>query len=135
MTPTTIRLAAPSLARLCELLVLFAALRRVRDPISTPATAGRPCQAAEGLRRSIEVVVQSADLVGMDPASTDRLPSILPDPAVLWTLQAFVHCVLGQVETDDPTTSAPLPMPAAEDVALGLPTANQVIAFARRPDQ
>jgi hypothetical protein len=124
MTPTAIRPAAPSLGRLRELLLLFATLRRIRDPITT----------AEGLRQTIEVVVQLADLVGIDPAWTDRLRSILADPAVLRIVLAIVQYVLGLVESDDPATSAALPMPALEDVALWLPTAIQVIGLARKLD-
>jgi hypothetical protein len=153
MTPTPIRLTAPSLRRLGVLLVLFAALRRVRGPIAiaatagppcqAAATAGRPCQAAEGLRHSIEVVVRLADLVGIDPPCTDRPRSIPADrtvlpivlaAAVLRTVQASFQYVLGLIDSDDPAASASLPMSVAENAVLALPTAIQVIALPRRPD-
>jgi hypothetical protein len=118
MTPTAFRPATLSLARFLVLLVLFAALRRVR------------------LRHSIEVVVPWAHLGGTKGACTAPLPSILPDRAPLRIVPAIVpaivHGFLNLVETNDP--AARLPMPAAEDVARWLPTASQVIPLARRPD-
>jgi hypothetical protein len=146
MTPSAVRPAAHSLARLPLLLLLLAPLRRVHDPLAAPATAGRPCQAAatagrpcqaaEGLRRSSEVVVQFTDLAGIDPACVHRPRSILPDPAIVQAAAALrnIQCVLGLVETDDSAASAALPMPAANVAACGLPTAIQVSALARKPD-
>jgi hypothetical protein len=136
------------------LLVMLAALRRVRDPIAASATAGRPCQAAataarpcqvaatagrpcqaaEGLRRSIELVLSFAVLANFDPASTGRPRSILPDPAVLRTVPAIVLNVAALVETDHSAASAALPMPNTQAAARGRPTAIRVIALARRPD-
>jgi hypothetical protein len=110
MTPAAIRPAAPSLRRLRAQLVLVATLLRFRDPIAT----------AERLRRSIEVVVQWADFVGIDPPFADRLPSIQPDLVVLRILLAIIQDALR--------------LPVAADVAPWFPKAIRVIALARRPD-
>jgi hypothetical protein len=111
------------------LLVLLAALRRIRDPIAPAA----------GLRASIEVVLQFADLAGIDPACADRPRSILPDSALLPIVQAaaalrIIQYVLGLVKSNDPAASAALPISGAQDVALPLPTVIQVGALARKPD-
>jgi hypothetical protein len=105
------------------LLILLAALRCIPDPLAPAA----------GLRASIELVIQSADLANIDPACAHRIPSILPDPALLRIVPTILQYVLARVETDNPAAAA-LPIPAANVVALGLPKANQVIALARRPD-
>jgi hypothetical protein len=120
MHPHAIRPAGPSLRRLCELLVLFASLRRISDPI--------PGDLA--LRYVIDVVVSLAGLAGIEPPCADHLPSLPPNPTVLRVVQN----VLNPVATDNPAPCVALPMPATQEVALWLPMANYVISLARRPD-
>jgi hypothetical protein len=76
--------------KLRELLDLLAALRDIRDPLTSP----------EGLRASLELLLRLAEFVGVDRAWTGRIRTILDDPRVFDIVLAIVRYLQGLMETE-----------------------------------
>ena len=73
------------LTTLRDLLALLAALRDLREPVTSPA----------GLRQSISLLLRLAELVGIEPAWIERLRTILDDPGAFNIVLAVVQYALG----------------------------------------
>jgi hypothetical protein len=69
---------------------LLAALRDIRDPLTSP----------EGLRASLELLLRLAEFVGVDRAWTGRIRTILDDPRVFDIVLAIVRYLQGLMETE-----------------------------------
>ena len=78
------------LAKLRELLDLLAALRQISWPIAT----------ADDLRRAVALLVRLGQLVGLDPAWTARLQSILDNPDVFDIVLAIARYLSRQFAID-----------------------------------
>jgi hypothetical protein len=76
--------------KLRELLDLLAALRDIRDPLTS----------AEGLRASLELLLRLAEFAGVDRAWTDRVRTILDDPHAFDIVLAIVRYVHGLMDTE-----------------------------------
>jgi len=79
------RAAIVRLGTLRDLLALLAALRDLREPVTSPA----------GLRQSIALLLRLAELVGVEPAWIERLRKILDDPGAFNIVLAVVQYALG----------------------------------------
>lgn len=77
-------------SKLRELLDLLAALRAIRDPLTSP----------EGLRASLELLLRLAEFVGVDRAWTDRIRSVLDDPRAFDIVLAIVRYLHGLMESE-----------------------------------
>ena len=89
-TPLTAAVLPNISTKLRELLGLLAALREIRDPLTSP----------EGLRASLELLLRLAEFVGVDPAWTRRLRSLLDDPRAFDVVLAIVRYLHGLMETE-----------------------------------
>ena len=74
------------LAKLRELLDLFAGMRQIAWPIET----------ADDLRRAVALLVRLGQLVGLDPAWAAQLQSILDNPAVFDIVLAIARYLSSQ---------------------------------------
>jgi|GEM_PF-3375451 len=74
-----------SLSKVRDLLSLIAALRDISAPLTT----------AEGLRQSLAVVLRLADMLGIDPAWSNRLAAILRDEGVFNVVLAIIQYLTG----------------------------------------
>jgi hypothetical protein len=79
------------LAKLQDLLALLAALRELRDPLTS----------ADGLRQAVALLVRLAELLGIDDAWTERVRSIVLDPGVFNIVLAVVQCLAGMALRDE----------------------------------
>ncbi|MEX2138677.1 MAG: hypothetical protein WD894_05410 [Pirellulales bacterium] len=77
-------------SKLRELLDLLAALRAIRDPLSSP----------EGLRASLALLLRLAEFAGVDRAWTDRVRAVLDDPRSFDIVLAIVRYLHGLMETE-----------------------------------
>jgi hypothetical protein len=92
-TTPYVPLALPVLGlttKLRELLDLLAALRDIREPLTSP----------EGLRASLELLLRLAEFAGIDRAWTDRVRAILDDPRTFDIVLAIVRYLHGLIATD-----------------------------------
>src|SRR5262245_13483052 len=71
--------------KLRELLRLIAALRGMKEPLTSP----------DGLRQALEILLQLAGFAGLDPAVADRLRTILADERVFANVLAIVQYIAG----------------------------------------
>lgn len=88
--------------RLRELVRLLAALREIRDPIETP----------QGLRQAIEVVLQIAALLGLDPKLLERLRAIAAEERTFNLVLAAIQFLLGLIVVDGQTDDGQLRLTA-----------------------
>jgi hypothetical protein len=135
--PTTagVPLALPVLGfhnKLRELLDLLAALRAIREPLTSP----------EGLRASLELLLRLAEFAGVDRAWTDRIRRILDDQRAFEIVLAIVRYLHGLIATEeivrsiaqyntsahDAVSTADI---AAQDFLDWLPLILEIIAFLR----
>jgi hypothetical protein len=127
-------LALPVLSlnsKLRELLDLLAALRSIRDPLTSP----------EGLRASLELLLRLGELAGVDRAWTDRVRAVLDDPRAFDIVLAIVRYLHGLIATDEIVQSIAEYNAAANDASAGdlvaqdfldwLPLILEIIAFLR----
>jgi hypothetical protein len=77
-------------SKLRELLDLLAALRDIREPLTTP----------EGLRASLELFLRLAEFAGVDHAWTDRIRKVLDDPRAFDVVLAIVRYLHGLIATE-----------------------------------
>lgn len=84
------RAAIGRLTTLRDLLALLAALRELREPVTSPA----------GLRQSIALLLRLAELIGIEPAWIERLRRILEDPGAFNIVLAVVQYALGLASRD-----------------------------------
>ena len=87
-------LAAEPLNRLRDLLALLAAVRQLRDPLTT----------APGLRAALELLARLAELVGIEPAWIERVRLVLENEHVFNVVLAIVRYVSSLID-DDPDTN------------------------------
>lgn len=75
----------PRWGKIRDVLAVLAAIRDIREPLGS----------AEGLRQSLALLIQLAEVVGVEPAWTGKLRSILEEPGVFAIVLALVQYVLG----------------------------------------
>ena len=112
-----------------DVLDFIGGIRQIRDPITSP----------DGLRQTIELVLNFAELLGTSDELTDRLLQILADENVLQIVLAIVRFVLGTAsdETDDGTPRAAFDPPRStaiqpQDFLSWLPIVVQIINLIRQ---
>ena len=128
-TPTAARmpLALPVLGintKFRELLDLLAALRDIRDPLTS----------AEGLRASLELLLRLAEFAGVDRAWTDRVRTILDDPHAFDIVLAIVRYLHGLLDTEQVVRSIAdhdAADVAAQDFLDWLPFILEIVALLR----
>ena len=126
-TAARLPLALPVLglnSKLRELLDLLAALRDIREPLTSP----------EGLRASLELLLRLAEFAGVDRTWTDRLRTILDDPRAFDIVLAIVRYLHGLIETEQVIQSIAehnATEVAAQDVLDWLPLILEIIALLR----
>jgi hypothetical protein len=118
-------------SKLRELLDLLAALREIREPLTSPA----------GLRASLELLLRLAEFVGIDPAWTDRIRRVLDDERAFDIVLAIVRYLHGLMTTEEViqsiaqyNTAAEAPSRgeiAAQDFLDWLPLILEIIALLR----
>ena len=117
--------AALSLSsKLRELLDLLAALRDLREPLTSP----------EGLRVSLELLLRLAEFAGVDRAWTDRVRSILDDPRAFDIVLAIVRYLHGLMDTEQVVQSIAdrdATDVAAQDFLDWLPLILEIMALLR----
>ena len=119
--------AFPRWSKIRELLALLAELRDIAEPLTSAA----------GLRQSLELLLRLAEMVGVDPAWTDKLRAILDEPGVFAIVLAIVQYALGVAAAR--ATDEAVHMAAANgdvqlhaaDFAAWLPLVIQVIHLLR----
>jgi hypothetical protein len=119
-------------SKLRELLDLLAALRDIREPLTSP----------DGLRASLELLLRLAEFAGIDRAWTDRIRRVLDDQRAFDIVLAIVRYLHGLMATEEivrsiaqynaaaknNATTADL---AAQDFLNWLPLILEIIAFLR----
>ncbi len=73
------------LSKVRDLLSLIGALRDINAPLTT----------ADGLRQTLAVVLRLADMLGIDPAWSNRLAAILRDEGVFNVVLAIIQYLTG----------------------------------------
>jgi hypothetical protein len=120
-------------SKLRELLDLLAALREIREPLTSPA----------GLRASLELLLRLAEFAGVDPAWTDRVRRFLDDQRAFDIVLAIVRYLHGLLTTEQIVQSiaeynAPAGQPTsrgeitAQDFLDWLPLILEIIAILRQ---
>jgi hypothetical protein len=116
------------LGQMHDVLELIGRIRQVQEPIT----------ARDGLRQTIELILNFAELLGASGELTDRLRQILADENVFHIVLAIVRFVLGAVsdETDDSTPRAAFDAPRRtviepQDFLSWLPIVVQIIKLIR----
>jgi hypothetical protein len=110
--------------KLRELLDLLAALRDLREPLTSP----------EGLRASLELLLRLAEFAGVDRAWTDRVRDIVDDPRAFDIVLAIVRYLHGLTETEQVVQAIAecnATDVAAQDFADWLPLILEIIALLR----
>ena len=126
-TTARVPLALPVLSlnsKLRELLDLLAALRDIREPLTSP----------EGLRASLELLLRLAEFAGVDHAWTDRIRKILDDPRAFDIVLAIVRYLHGLLETEQVVQAIAernATDVAAQDFLDWLPLILEIIALLR----
>jgi hypothetical protein len=119
-------------SKLRELLDLLAALREIREPLTSPA----------GLRDSLELLLRLAEFAGVDRNWTDRIRRVLDDQRAFDIVLAIVRYLHGLMATEEivqsiaqynatanePTSRGEI---AAQDFLDWLPLILEIIAFLR----
>ena len=124
--------AAAFTSKLRELLDLLAALREIREPLTSP----------DGLRSSLELLLRLAEFAGIDRAWTDRVRRVLDDQRAFDIVLAIVRYLHGLMATEEIVRSiaqynsaenqtASTPNLAAQDFLDWLPLILEIIAFLR----
>jgi hypothetical protein len=119
-------------SKLRELLDLLAALREIREPLTSPA----------GLRASLELLLRLAEFAGIDRAWTDRIRRVLDDQRAFDIVLAIVRYLHGLMATEEIVQSiaqynasageaASRGDIAAQDFLDWLPLILEIIAFLR----
>jgi len=119
-------------SKLRELLDLLAALRDIREPLTSPA----------GLRSSLELLLRLAEFAGVERAWTDRVRRILDDQGAFDIVLAIVRYLHGLMATEEIARSiaqydvvaqdtASTGDIAAQDFLDWLPLILEIIAFLR----
>ena len=120
LTPTAISLNI----KFRELIDLLAALRDIREPLTSP----------EGLRASLELLLRLAEFAGVDHAWTDRIRKILDDPRAFDIVLAIVRYLHGLLETEQVVQAIAernATDVAAQDFLDWLPLILEIIALLR----
>ncbi len=111
-------------SKLRELLDLLAALRDIRDPLTSP----------EGLRASLEPLFRLAEFAGVERAWTDRVRNVLDDPRAFDIVLAIVRYLHGLMDTEQVVQSIAehnATDVAAQDFLDWLPLILEIIALLR----
>jgi hypothetical protein len=120
MTQPLTTAALPLNTKFRELLDLLAALRDIREPLTTP----------EGLRASLELLLRLAEFTGVDRSWTDRVRTILDDPRAFDIVLAIVRYLQGLIATEEimqilgGDVGQTFPSANPEDVGQTFPSAN-----------
>jgi hypothetical protein len=124
MTQPLTTTALPLNSKLRELLSLLAALRDIREPLTSP----------DGLRASLELLLRLAAFAGVDRSWTDRVRTILDDSRAFDIVLAIVRYFDGLMETEQVVQSIAEHNGtdlAAQDLLDWLPLVLEIIALLR----
>lgn len=132
MTATTALAPAPlgSLSKLRDLLGLLADIRAITAPLTS----------ADGLKQALTLVLHLADVIGVDPAWSNRLAAILADPGVFNVVLAIIKYlsgVAGAEKSDNtirvqPSASEPEVIVDETSFLAWLPVVIQLVSLLRQ---
>ena len=106
--PTVARMSFASLANLRQIVAILAQFGSIQQPLTS----------ADGLQQTLGLVVQLANLAGLDPTWTARVQSILDDPGIFNIVLATVQYLSGLVPMAPPGAGAPTAPVASQSLAI-----------------